>query len=114
MAARPPIAAANEIPKKLEFQKKFILNSKKCRKKIGIPKKIDMKFQIVGMLAVNIVAASSDGRRPRPRLFYGRGQAAATIVTATIPSFRSEAISGDVSAFPKTLHADFTYIFRQA
>ena len=86
MAARPPIAAANEIPKKLEFQKKFILNSKKCRKKIGIPKKIDMKFQIVGMLAVNIVAASSDGRRPRPRLFYGRGQAAATIVTATIPN----------------------------
>ena len=48
-----------------------------------------MKFQIVGMLAVNIVAASSDGRRPRPRLFYGRGQAAATIVTATIPSSAS-------------------------
>jgi len=28
-----------KFQKKLEFQKKFILNSKKWRKKIGIPKK---------------------------------------------------------------------------
>ena len=70
----------------MKFQKIHIKFQKNGGKKLEFQKKIHMKFQIVGMLAVNIVAASSDGRRPRPRLFYGRGQAAATIVTATIPS----------------------------
>ena len=44
-----------KFQKKLEFQKNFILNSKKIEEKNwNSKKKIHMKFQIVGMLAKGI------------------------------------------------------------
>ena len=41
-----------------------------------------MKFQIVGMLAANIVAATSDGRRP------------ASLVSTFLPTFTYKGVTG--------------------